>query len=140
MNHTAPYLQSILDAYPELSIASADFNTDGQNNTVLTLNNEFIFRFPKYPVARKRLEMETAILAGLQGHMTLNIPHPIFTHLDAPIGEDAFVGYRMIPGEPLWRETLLAIHAEHTLDTLALQLAGFLKELHSVPAREVIAC
>ncbi len=48
-----------------------------------------------------------------------------------------FMGYPMIPGAPLWRETLAAIKDEKILDRLAVQLAGFLKALHSTPAAEI---
>jgi len=38
----------------------------------------------------------------------------------------------MIPGKPLWREQLAAITDDQTLQRLANQLAGFLRELHSI--------
>lgn len=135
-----PYLQSIQQVYPDFSITSARFAEAGQNNTVLALNEAYIFRFPKYPVNLKQLESELAILTGIHDFITLSIPHPSFTRLNAPAGGQAFMGYRMIPGEHLWRETLAAIHDDAILDRLAGQLAGFLKELHGIPALEVIAC
>ena len=133
------YLHSIQQAYPDLPIISASFNDEGQNNVVLVLNNAFIFRFPWYSVALKQLEIELAILNGIQTAITLRVPHPQFVYLDAPVGQ-AFMGYRMIPGEHLWRETLAAIQNEYALDRLADQLAGFLNELHSVPVSKAIAC
>ena|ERR1051326_969856 len=135
-----PYLQSIQQAYPELPIVSARRNEEGQNNVVILLNEALVLRFPRYPAALKQLEVELAILAGLQQRITLSIPNPLFTRQDAPAGGQAFMGYPLIAGEPLWRETLLAIQDEQTLDRLADQLAGFLKELHSVPVEEAIAC
>lgn len=139
MPEIEPYLRSIHQAYPDLPIVSARFNEEGQNNAVLILNEEFIFRFPRYPVNLKELEIELAVLTGIRDRITLNIPKPLFTRLDAPAGGQAFMGYRLIPGTHLWRETLAAIQDTQVLDRLADQLAGFLKELHSVPVREAIA-
>ncbi len=140
MPEIEPYLRSIRRAYPDLPIVSARFTEEGQNNAVLVLNEEFIFRFPRYPINLKELTIELAILTGIQHRISLRIPTPLFTHLDAPAGGEAFMGYRLIPGVPLRRETMAAIQNESVLDKLAGQLAGFLKELHSVPVREAIGC
>ncbi len=140
MPEIEPYLRSIAFAYPDLPIISARFNEAGQNNVVLALNEEFIFRFPRYPLNLKELEIELAILTGIQQRVSLPIPNPLFLRLDAPAGGEAFMGYRLIPGEHLWRETLAAIQDEQVLNRLADQLAGFLKELHNIPVREAIAC
>src|SRR5690348_17025099 len=110
MPETEPYLRSIHHAYPDLPIVSARFNEEGQNNVVLTLNEEFVFRFPRYPVALKQLEIELAVLTDIHDYITLRIPRPLFTRLDVPAGDQAFMGYRLIPGAQLWRETLAAIH------------------------------
>jgi aminoglycoside 2''-phosphotransferase len=103
------YLQSIRRAYPDLPTGAAGFNEEGQNNVVLLLNEECIFRFPRYPINLKQLEIELAILTGIQEHISLRIPNPIFTRLDAPAGGQARLGYRLIPGVQLWRETMAAI-------------------------------
>ena len=139
MNKQDIFLQSICAAHPDLGIASVEFNGDGQNNDVLVVNDEFIFRFPKYMDALKRLRIETAILAGLQGHVSLPVPAPMFVNIEGRAVGEAFMGYRKLAGEPLWRETFRAIDDDETLERLASQLAVFLKELHSVPT-ESIGC
>jgi aminoglycoside 2''-phosphotransferase len=134
------YLQAIQRALRDLSIQSWEFIDKGQNNDVLIINGELIFRFPKYDEALAGLETETAILAGIREFLTLEIPLPIFNNLSgAAIGE-AFVGYRQIPGEPLWLETFRGIRDNATREALALQLGQFLKELHNVPFEKVILC
>jgi aminoglycoside 2''-phosphotransferase len=134
------YVQSILDAYPAFCVGSIDFNGKGQNSDVLVVNGEFIFRFPKYPHVLERLRTETAILNGIEDHVTLETPNPEFINLEAQGVGQAFVGYRMIHGEPLWRQTFQTIRDAERLDALAMQLAGFLKELHAVPVDKAIAC
>ena len=134
MKNQEAYLQSIREAYPDLMIAAAEFNTQGQNSDVVILNGEFIFRFPKYTHVLQNLRTETAILEGVRGRVTLPVPDPIFVNLEKAVGQ-AFVGYRMIPGEPLWRDTFRAIDSQEAVSRLAGQVAGFLQTLHSVPVK-----
>ncbi len=140
MNKQQLYLQNICRSYPDLQISSAAFNDQGQYNDVLIVNAELIFRFPKYAHGLPSLQLESAILNGIQGHVPLDTPRPEFINLKEQAVGEAFMGYRMIPGEPLWRDTLQAIDDAATLDALAEQLAGFLRALHSVPFDEAIAC
>jgi aminoglycoside 2''-phosphotransferase len=137
MNKQDILLQSICAAYPDLRIASVEYNGDGQNNDVLVVNDEFIFRFPKYMDALKRLRVETAILTGIQSHILLPVPAPMFVNIERRAVGEAFLGYRKLAGEPLWRETFRTIDDDETLERLASQLGGFLKELHSVPADSI---
>jgi aminoglycoside 2''-phosphotransferase len=130
-------LQSIRSVYPDLRIASVEFNDDGQNNDVLVVNDELIFRFPKYAGALQRLEIETAILTGIQGRVSLPVPAPTFVNIEGQAVGEAFMGYHKLAGEPLWRETFRAIDDDETLEGLASQLGRFLKELHSIPAASI---
>jgi aminoglycoside 2''-phosphotransferase len=141
----ARYLDSIHQAYPGLAITSVESHEGGQNNDVLVIDGEWIFRFPRYPEALARLEVETAILRAIKPYVPLEIPVPVYVGLvgrvaaAAPAGAVAFTGYRRIPGEPLWRETFAAIAEEGTLAGLAAQLGGFLRALHAVPLADLRA-
>ena len=139
MNKQDILLQSIRAAYLGLPIASVEFNGEGQNNDVLVVNGEFIFRFPKYAGALKRLKLESAILTGIQGHVSLPVPAPMFVNIEERAVGEAFMGYRKLAGEPLWRETFRTIDDDKTLGRLASQLGRFLKELHSI-STESIGC
>ncbi|MDX1438142.1 MAG: aminoglycoside phosphotransferase family protein, partial [Anaerolineales bacterium] len=97
----------------------------------LIVNEEFIFRFPKTPLALRQLKLELAILRALQGQTTLRIPNPICEQMDTDKVGEAFFGYRLIPGEPFLQETFRAINDEKIVDRVADQVATFLKELHS---------
>jgi aminoglycoside 2''-phosphotransferase len=113
-------------------------NAYGQNNDILIVNDSFIFRFPKYADGIRRLEKEKAILKGIRGFITLPIPHVCFEQVTTQLVGQAFVGYRFIPGVPLWRETVQSIDDEQILENLAQQLAQFLKELHSISIEAII--
>jgi aminoglycoside 2''-phosphotransferase len=132
MKNQDVYLRSIRSAYPDLDIASAGFNAQGQNSDVVVVNDEFIFRFPKYAHVIEDLRTETAILEAVRGRVPLPVPDPIFVCLERPVGQ-AFAAYCLIPGEPLWWDTFRAIENREVVRRLADQVAGFLRALHSIP-------
>jgi aminoglycoside 2''-phosphotransferase len=138
VNKQEAYLQSIQQVVPDLDVASVEFNAQGQNSDVVIVNQEFIFRFPKYAHVLERLKTETAILRSIQGSVPLAVPAPMFINLERAIVGEALVGYRLIPGEPLWRETFRMIDSQEVVRRLAGQVAGFLKALHSVAVEEVL--
>jgi aminoglycoside 2''-phosphotransferase len=138
MSHEAAYLASIRGSYPDLVVDTfRSHNRDGQFNDILIVNEDLIFRFPRSPHVAAAFAVETALLQAVQPYLSLPVPNPIYTNLDAQNGMRIFMGYRMIPGEPLRNETLAAIRDEVALDRLAMQLATFLRELHAVPAPEL---
>jgi aminoglycoside 2''-phosphotransferase len=139
MDRQDSYLVSIRAAYPSLEITSGELNTKGQNNDVLIINNNLIFRFPKYLQVIDQLKMETAILAGIKEYITLDVPVPKYINLEEMAVGEAFVGYPLIQGEPLWRDTYQTIRDERIVEVLATQLACFLKELHNIPYHEALA-
>ena len=134
MDKQANYTQIIHDIYPDIKIETAHLNQNGQFNDILVINQEIIFRFPKTLREADKLMMESALLWNLQGRTTLPVPDPIYrSKVTEPIGH-VFMGYHMLPGKPLWPETLHAINDEELIQHLADQLATFLRGLHSFPA------
>ena len=133
------YIEAIERSYPDFSVRSIEPHTPGQNNDVLLVNDAFIFRFPKYAEGIDQLATEVAILKGIGDYVTLPIPQITFKQLATRTVGQAFVGYRMLTGKPLSRETFLGIQDERTLEGLAHQLAQFLRELHQVPVETAIA-
>jgi len=138
MDPVKAYTQSIRRIYPDLAIESAHLNREGQYNDVLVVNEALIFRFAKVPAALQTLRQETAILRSIRDHITLEIPDPIYHNLGPSTIGEAFVGYPMIPGKPLWRDLFRTIDDPDVLETIARDLATFLRELHAIPVDEVI--
>jgi aminoglycoside 2''-phosphotransferase len=137
--HTAAaYLQRIRAAYPDLAIGRARLHTgEGQFNDILIVDEALIYRFPRTPQVAATLAARTDLLARLQSRLPLPIPNPIYYSNDPQTGMLQFMGYAMLPGAPLWSETLATIADDQTLDRLASQLAGFLRALHHLPAAEI---
>ncbi|GAB4108801.1 MAG: phosphotransferase [Roseiflexaceae bacterium] len=124
----------IQSAHPELVVSSARLREgEGQFNDVLVVNETLIFRFPRGPQAAAGMAATVGLLERLRGRLPLPIPDPRYRATDPHTGALRWVGYPMLPGEPLWHETLAALADEAALDRLALQLAGFLRALHTLP-------
>ncbi|GHO91998.1 6'-aminoglycoside N-acetyltransferase [Reticulibacter mediterranei] len=137
MNELASYIQAVHDVYPSLLIETCNLNRQGQFNDVLVINGEYIFRFPKTQREVLKLDRETRLLQHLQSRVTLSIPNPIYRSKDvAPPGR-AFMGYRLLPGEPFWPGTFSSLKDEGQLQHLATQLALFLRQLHCISAEEL---
>ena len=134
MDKQSSYIQAIRNIYPDFNIETVQLNQQGQFNDILLVNGETIFRFPKTQREAARLVTETGLLRSLQRHVALPIPDPLYHSEENAASGQVFMGYRLLPGEPLWPETLRAIKDEEQLQHVANQLATFLKSLHAIPA------
>lgn len=127
-------LKLVTAKFKELKVTSAEFNSQGMNNTVVIVNGCMVFRFPKYAQGLDGLKRETALLKKLGSRLPLPIPDPVYIHLsDEPA--ESFCGYRMLPGEPLWGSGLPG--NSRARKHIAEQLGEFLHRLHSVCLPEV---
>ncbi|ESA32637.1 6 -aminoglycoside n-acetyltransferase [Leptolyngbya sp. Heron Island J] len=138
MENLSPYTQVIQQVYPDLAINAVDAISHGRNNTVLDVNDQFIFRFPKYIEGLHALKQEITLLKYIQGRISLATPEPEFICLADLSG--AFMGYPKIPGEPLWNN-LLSNASSTTQGNLAKQLGEFLSTLHRLSSiTELATC
>jgi aminoglycoside 2''-phosphotransferase len=133
------YLGRIRAVAPALPIRAVRRIDTGQFSEVLVLNEDLVFRFPRFATGARALAREVAILHGIQPFVTLAVPEPIYHHLDSGSAGQAFIGYRLIPGEPLSATTLAGIAEAGVLDRLARQLITFLRALHGVPVAAAVA-
>jgi aminoglycoside 2''-phosphotransferase len=123
------YLARLRACYPDLPLDRVEVNAEGLVNDVLIVDSAHVFRFPKADWGRDLLRAEGRILDLVRVHVTL--PVPAFTRL-----EDDFAACPLIPGVPLTRDDILC-RPPAEQDRLLAQLAGFLRELHAIPAAEV---
>ena len=124
---------------PELTFREAQLlPASGQFNHVLSLDERWIFRFPKSPYVAADLAHELEILPRLQGRLPLPIPAPVFSATDSETGRVLFMGYAMLPGQPLLRERFAQLQADADLAArIARDLTDFLLALHAIPVAEV---
>lgn len=129
MNELESYARRIAEIAPKLSIGSMRLNQEGLMNDVVIVNDEIVFRFPKYDYAVRQLKNEIRILRLLKGYLTLPIPSPFYESEDC-------LAYQLIPGETLRRDVLMRL-APDGQQAIADQLAQFFRELHGFPLGEV---
>jgi len=127
------FIASIHAAYPQLRIERLRLNDEGQYNDILIVNDDLIFRFPRHDEGIEKLEKEIALLDRIRSLVPLPVPEPTYRRLTPRAVGRVFAGYRMLPGKPLWRESVAAITDPTALRRLAMQLAAFLHALHGIP-------
>jgi aminoglycoside 2''-phosphotransferase len=131
------YLKVIKENIPELVIGKCSMNSEGQNNDIIIVNEETIFKFPKYNEGVEKLKREIKILGILKKYISIDIPCIKYVNLDPCEPGYVFAGYGMIKGIPLRKNVFMGVQNR---ETVANQLAVFLKELHSIPINEFIEC
>ncbi len=126
------FRKSIAAVCPELGLETVELFRAGQNNELILVNGELIFRFPKFAEGVAGLRREDAILGAVRPRVPLATPDYVYRNLDDEVGR-AFVGYRKLPGSPLWPDVFAGIGDEETIDRLAADIAAFLQALHAIP-------
>lgn len=127
-------LRQIIERYPELTIRSfRSYNTEGQFTDILIVNEELVFRFPRYLHVAQSLQREMDLLSQIQPHLSLPVPDPIYQNKEGDSWEQVFMGYRLIPGETLQQKTLANLERQGQLDPVIRQIGTFLQELHGLP-------
>ena len=97
MDKRQRYIARVHEVCPDLLVEAVTLDVEGQNNDILVVNDEVIFRFPKYDEGVKRLEIETAILTGIQRYLTtVSVPNPIYLRG----GENSRTGVYGLPHDP----------------------------------------
>lgn len=136
MSKISKWKRRIEKICPTIEVEAIAVNDSGQSNTVVTVNHEWVFRFPKYEMEILHASREYHILKELQHHISLPVPNPEYVNLETTDYKEAYIGYRLIPGKPLFKQTFIQLE-DHEM--LAAQLATFLKELHNIPVKKFIS-
>ena len=136
---TTPYLALLKRHLPDFAFRRARIlPSSGQFNTVLRVDDSWIFRFPKSPAAAADLARELELLPRLQGKLPLPIPQPQFQARDAESGDPLFMAYPLLPGEPLLREAFARLQDDGgVVEALARDLALFLRALHAIDPADI---
>ena len=130
------YRETIEHSFPGLVVDSIDIAGEGMDNLALTVNGEYVFRFPKLEEAADKVELEAAVLPALRDSLEVRIPTPEFVGIDPRTGL-TFSGYRRIEGIQLEPEVLSGLDPE-LQTSLTEQIARFVRQLHSFPVDEAV--
>ncbi len=122
------------EQFPELAPATPVLIGEGWDNSIYSVNGEYLFRFPRRTIVVEMLTMGSELLPTLARELSLPIPAPIFLGVPSEDYPWPFTGARLVKGEPPGRLTY-----EQRLRA-AEPLAKFLRALHDFPvdrAREL---
>jgi len=128
------YMEIIKEKNPELIIEKYSFNTEGQNNDIVIVNDTLVFKFPKYQQGIAKLEKEIDLLNILKTYITLDIPNYKYKNFEPLEVGRVFGGYKIIKGTSLKKDIFCNITKQQNI---AKQLATFLKQLHSIPIEKI---
>lgn len=122
-------------AAPKLAGATIVALANGWDNTVVTVGEEWAFRFPRRAIALPGVRREIAVLPRIGPLLPLPVPVPEVVGSDGAAGEAwPFTGARLIPG----RELADAGVPDAARTPLAAATGAFLRVLHSPEARAAV--
>ena len=153
MAKLTPYLGEVLNEsglrslvehnFPQIPIERTHLIESGWESKVLVINDEYVFRFPRWMEVIPKLRREVKLLPMLRGRLNIRIPDSDFISagaMDPTLEEAVFVGYRMLPGELLTPELFQErVQGQKTVfERCAAQIGGFLTALHRFPREKAI--
>ena len=130
-NELQRYKEAIESCFPDLAVASVTLAGEGMDNVAVTVNDEYVFRFPKIEKAATKVALESALLPELQEGLDLRIPCPELVGTDPRTGL-RFSGYRRLDGVPLAPEVLFGLDPA-VRASLMEQIVRFVRQMHSFP-------
>jgi aminoglycoside phosphotransferase (APT) family kinase protein len=87
--------QNLEHNFPLFQVKSVEFLGRGMDSRAFDVNGEYVFRFPQFQEAAKKLRTEIGLLPRLESHLDVAVPRFEFVgtqvHNSFP-----FVGYRAI--------------------------------------------
>jgi aminoglycoside phosphotransferase (APT) family kinase protein len=123
-------VRALLAQFPELDGATLGRLATGWDNSVWVVAERYAFRIPHREVAITGVERELAVLPELAPRLPLPVPLPVFVGEPADGYPWPFFGAELLPGEEAGSAEL---DDDQRLE-VALELARFLRALHSVEA------
>lgn len=112
------------EQFPELAPLPVRLLGAGWDNTVFTVGDEWVFRFPRKEVIVRHLETEIRVLPDLAALLPVPIPVPELIGVPSDSFPWPFFGARMLPGVELSDAPAVSREA------LAPQLGRLLRTLH----------
>ncbi len=120
--------ETVLKNFPNLQIEQISKLGEGWMSRAYLINNKLVFRFPKGKSGADDTEKEIKVLPLLKKYITLSIPELIY--VGTQDNGYPFVGYKILPGEPMDEQLFDSLAAE-TNNILAIQIAEFINQIRS---------
>jgi aminoglycoside phosphotransferase (APT) family kinase protein len=110
--------------FPQLIPVSITELGKGFDNTVFSVNDKYVFRFPRREIAVQLLTVENQLLPLLVNQLNIAIPEPIFFGQATKEYKWPFTGYKHVQGHSP------GVLSDEIRNLSAVPLAIFLKNLH----------
>lgn len=126
----------IIESFPNLEIKTFDYDGSGQNNDIIFINDDMVFRFPKHQKELDSAKKEAEILEFISKDLPLKVPG-IKILANKNTGYELgkwFSYYDKIEGVPLKKND---VEFFSNKELLAKQLAEFLKALHGLDVKDL---
>ncbi|MED1203340.1 phosphotransferase [Heyndrickxia acidicola] len=120
----------IEEQFPKLIPARVELLGEGFDNTVFTVNDDYVFRFPRRSMAVELLRAERRLLPRIAPLLPIAIPEPLFAGSPSGGFPWLFLGYKKVNGQ-----TPSNLTREERLQSVE-PLARFLRELHQFPVEQ----
>ena len=124
------YIDFLYKKYPKLRNKSVQINTSGLSNIVIIFDGTLVFRFPRTNLDERQMHVEKHFLPRILPHLSVLIPN--FIYSSNPSYPYSYVGYPLIPGNPLEKSELYSFTLEERKN-IANDLGQFLNVLHTFP-------
>ena len=132
----APLARSVIRAqFPQLGELRVEPAGEGWDNAAYSVNDVFIFRFPRRSATAKLIARELQFLPQIAPLLPLPIPVPLFAGAPSEAYPWPFAGYRRLEG----RELSSLRPKEEEYGELAAALGGFLRALHGIDVAPLAA-
>ena len=115
--------------FPQLSPARVAALGEGWDNSVFSVDGEWVFRFPRRQIAVPLIERELRVLPALAGALPLPVPNPELIGTGGKRFPWTFAGHRMLPGRTADQAALTV----EQRSAAAAPLGRFLHALHTLP-------
>ena len=113
---------ALIERATGLTIHTYEVINTGAENLIIEVNDEWIFRLPRDRPLQPKDRKQLNFLASFSKRSPLAVPDPVYV-------TDNFVGYRKIPGSPLY-STQIELLPWEAKEQIAKQLGLFLATLH----------
>jgi aminoglycoside phosphotransferase (APT) family kinase protein len=121
--------------FPRLAPVDASLAGVGWDNSAISVNGAYIFRFPRRQIAVACLEVEIRLLPAIAGKLPLPISAPTLVGSATGAYPWPFAGYPILGGRTVCAAGLSATDRARN----AVTLARFLAALHAIPVDEAAA-
>ncbi|HEX4526278.1 MAG TPA: phosphotransferase [Gaiellaceae bacterium] len=127
-------VRQLLGQFPELAIESLTHLSEGWDRSAWLVNGRLVFGFPRRAVVVPGLERELTFLSRLAPLLPLPIPVPLYVGRPADDYPWPFFGSALVPGQESGEAEL----DDSGRTRVAVELAGFLRRLHSAAVAEAL--